>query len=72
MYKRAITTLEAALGPDHPDLSVLLNNLAGAYMSKHRYAEAEPFYKRALAIREAALGSEHPEVAISLSNLAGR
>jgi tetratricopeptide (TPR) repeat protein len=47
-----------------------LNNLAGLYHARGRYADAEPFYQRALAIRERVLGPDHPDVALSLNNLA--
>lgn len=59
------------LGPDHPDVAQILNNLALLYEGQGRYAEAEPLLRRALAIAEKALGPEHPHVAMSLNNLAG-
>ena len=61
---------EKALGPDHPDLAIDLNNLALLYDTQGRYAEAEALYQRSLTIREKALGPEHPDVAGSLNNLA--
>ena len=61
--KRALAIREKALGPDHPDVAVSLNNLAGLYAYQGRYADAEPLFKRALAIREKALGPDHPDVA---------
>ena len=68
---RALTIREKALGPDHPDVAMSLNNLAELYRAQGRYADAEPLHKRALTIREKALGPNHPDVALSLSNLAG-
>ena len=70
LYKRALTIREKALGPDHPNVAVSLNNLAGLYQTQGRYAEAEPLYKQSLAINEEALGSDHPNTALSLNNLA--
>jgi Flp pilus assembly protein TadD len=35
-----------------------LNNLAGLYDIRGKYAEAEPLYKRALSIAEKALGPD--------------
>ncbi len=67
---RSLAIDEKALGPDHPDVAISLNNLALLYETQGKYAEAEPLYKRALAIREKALGPDHPDVAISLSTLA--
>ena len=70
LSKRALAISEKALGPEHPDVAVALNNLAAIYRAQGRYAEAEPLYKRALAIGEKTLGPEHPDVAIRLNNLA--
>ena len=61
---------EKALGPEHPDVALSLNNLAGLYDNQGKYAEAEPLYQRSLAIREKALGPGHPSVAESLENYA--
>lgn len=61
---------EKALGPEHPDVAQVLNNLASLYQKQARYSEAELRYQRALAIREKALGPEHPAVAQTLNNLA--
>ena len=49
LYKRALATWKKALGPDHPDVTQSLNNLADLYLAQGRYADAEPLYKRALA-----------------------
>ena len=70
LFKRALAISEKALGPDHPDVAVSLNNLADLYDDQGRYADAEPLYKRSLAIWEKALGPDHPNVATSLNNLA--
>ena len=61
---------EKALGPEHPDVALGLNNLALLYYGQGRYAEAEPLYKRALEILEKVLGPDHPDVARGLNNLA--
>jgi CHAT domain-containing protein/tetratricopeptide (TPR) repeat protein len=68
--KRALTQAETTLGPDNPDIRVLLSNLGMIYRSQSRFAEAEPLYRRALALTEQALGPNHPAVATALSNLA--
>jgi CHAT domain-containing protein len=70
LYKRALAIGEKALGPDHPDVSIRLNNLALLYQNQARYADAGPLYRRALAIAEKALGPDHPDVSTDLSNLA--
>jgi CHAT domain-containing protein/tetratricopeptide (TPR) repeat protein len=65
-----LAVYERALGPDHPDVAVALNNLALLYDAQGRHAETEPLYKRALVIKEKALGTDHPKVALALNNLA--
>ena len=60
----------ANIGPEHPNVALSLNNLAGLYHDLGNYAEAEPLYRRALTIVEKALGPEHPNVATTLENYA--
>ena len=67
---RALDLAERQFGPDHPTISVALNNLAMLYSAQGRYGEAEPLYKRALAIVERAFGPDHSDVAVRLGNLA--
>ncbi|MBA2503919.1 MAG: CHAT domain-containing protein, partial [Pyrinomonadaceae bacterium] len=69
-YQRSLAIREKALGAQHPDVAVSLNNLAGLYEAKGDYARAEPLHLRALTIWEKALGVEHPDVATALDNLA--
>ena len=69
LYKRALAISEKALGPEHPDVAIRLNNLAVLYWAQGRYAEAEPLLKRALAIREKALGLDHPDTKATRRNL---
>ena len=69
LVQRALEINEKALGPEHPDLAVSLNNLAGLYQAMGAYDKALPLYQRALAIREKALGPEAPATAASLNNL---
>jgi CHAT domain-containing protein len=61
---------EKAVGPDHSEAAITLNNLALLYRHQARYAEAERLWRRALAINEKAFGPDHPGVARSLDNLA--
>jgi CHAT domain-containing protein/Tfp pilus assembly protein PilF len=61
---------ERALGPDHPDVAMCLNNLAFVYHAQGRYAEAESLLNRVMAITEKALGPDHPDSATCLNNLA--
>ena len=50
-------------GPADTRLATILYNLAGIYVEKERYPDAEPLYRQALAIRERTFGREHPIVA---------
>jgi CHAT domain-containing protein/Tfp pilus assembly protein PilF len=71
LAQKALAIREKALGREHPDTVVSINNLAALYDASGAYAKAEPLYQRALAINEKALGPEHPDTAQSLNNLAG-
>ncbi|HEY4244655.1 MAG TPA: serine/threonine-protein kinase [Kofleriaceae bacterium] len=69
-FSRAITDLEAHLGPDNPDVANAKNDIGGAYHRMGRYAEALALNKSVLASREKTLGPDHPDVAESLVNVA--
>jgi tetratricopeptide (TPR) repeat protein len=70
LAEKVVALREKALGPEHPDTALSLNNLAELYEATGAYAKAEPLYRRALAIREKTFGPEHPDTATSLNNLA--
>jgi len=70
LYERALAINEQVLGPNHPDTTLSLNNLAFLYNRHGDYEQAKPLYERALAIREQVLGPNHPNTARSLNNLA--
>jgi tetratricopeptide (TPR) repeat protein len=61
---------EQALGPEHPDVSALLNNLGVLYAMRGRLGEAEAMHRRALVLRRKAFGTENPHTAVSAANLA--
>ena len=63
LYQRSLAIHEKALGPDHPDTGLSLNNLAELYRAQGKYGQAEPLYQRSLAIKEKALGPDHPSTA---------
>src|SRR5262249_15815265 len=69
-FENALEIRERMLGPDHFDVSEVINGLATIHCDKGEYSKAEPLYQRALAIQEKSLGPEHPEVAASLNDLA--
>ncbi len=66
----ARTMYERTLGPDHPNVAAVLDNLANLYRAQGRYAKAEPLYDRSLVIYKKAFESDHPDVATTLNNLA--
>ncbi|WP_353735279.1 tetratricopeptide repeat protein, partial [Okeania sp. SIO2C2] len=70
LFQRSLAINEKALGVDHPQVALILNNLAALYQGQGKYTEALPLVQRSLAIREKALGADHPRVAASLNNLA--
>jgi tetratricopeptide (TPR) repeat protein len=70
LAERALAIDEAVMGPDHPDVTIRLNNLATIMGDLGRAGEARPLAERAAAIDEAALGPDHPSVATDLNNLA--
>jgi tetratricopeptide (TPR) repeat protein len=69
-YDRALWLREQQLGPDHPDVARLLNQLGVLYDGMSQYAKAESRYLRCLKILEDKLGNDDPSVADSLNNLA--
>jgi tetratricopeptide (TPR) repeat protein len=52
LYQRSLTVAEKALGPEHPFIGIVLNNLAKLYIDQGRFAEAEPLYRRTVSILE--------------------
>ena len=68
LYLKALELGEQQLGPSHPTIGILLENLADLYEARGRFAEVEPLLKRALAIWEKVLGPEHPDVAARVEN----
>ena len=66
LFMQALAIQERALGPDHLDVGISLNNLVLLYDAQGQYAAAEPLVQRAMAIRERALGPDHPAVAATL------
>src|SRR5438105_2798132 len=61
LYRRALVLAETVFGPDHLEVSAVLNNLAVLCKADGNYAEAEVLYQRSLAVFEQALGPQHPK-----------
>ena len=70
MGRKAQKAAEDTLGPGHPSVATVLNNLATVYYAQGLYDAAEPLYKRSLAIKQRALGTNHLDVAQGMNNLA--
>jgi serine/threonine protein kinase len=69
-HVRALELYQARLGPEHPDTLQSRHNLAVAYHSAGRTAEAIPLLEATLGLMEAKLGSDHPNTLASRNNLA--
>ncbi|ODT63708.1 hypothetical protein ABS71_14020 [bacterium SCN 62-11] len=65
----ALRASEQALGPSHPDVSYLLEDLAALYTENGRPEPSANLLRHCLQIRRAALGPFHPDVGISLRAL---
>jgi tetratricopeptide (TPR) repeat protein len=71
LHERTLALLEQALGPEHPDLGAVFNNLGNVAYSVHDFEVCKLQFERGLALREQTLGPEHPDVGASLNNLGG-
>ena len=60
---------ERVLGADHPDTLNTRNNLAGAYLSVGRLAEAIDAWEELLPDCQRVLGREHPLTKLVQKNL---
>ena len=66
----AVSVVEDVLGPDHPDTLGVRNNLAGAYRSAGRLAEAIELYEQVLDECKRLLGTDHPDTLNTRNSLA--
>ncbi len=66
---KALELWKAALGPNHPDVAVVLEFLVRHFRTQQRYDEAVPFARGAVAVNEAFYGRKHPLLATSLNTL---
>ncbi len=67
----AVEVIEDVLGPDHPYTLAVRNNLAGAYDSVGRFAEAIDAWEELLLDCQRVLGADHPVTLTVRNNLAG-
>ena len=69
MYERVLASEERALGEDHPDTLITVNDLGILLMKQGKLDEAEPLYWEALEASRATLGDRHPHTLVSISNM---
>jgi hypothetical protein len=65
LYRRVLESFEHALGPEHPNTLMIVNNLAGCMQALGDAAGALPLVWQALESRERVLGPEHPDTLTS-------
>ena len=70
LLTKARATLDAALGPDHPDTLFSMTNLANGYARAGQNDRALKLREEVLALRKAKLGPDHPDTLFSMTNLA--
>jgi CHAT domain-containing protein/tetratricopeptide (TPR) repeat protein len=68
-YKQVLEIYKKALGEEHPNFAMSLNNLGLMYSNIGDYKAAELYYKQSIEIYKKALGDEHPDYAKSLNSL---
>jgi hypothetical protein len=61
---------EKALGPEHPDMGIRLQNLAILFYKQHKYLKARPYYERAIKVMEKTKGENSLEFVSLLENYA--
>ena len=66
----AVEVIEDVLGPDHPDMLTVRDNLVGAYDSVGRFAEAIDAWEELLRDCQLVLGADHPDTLNVRNNLA--
>jgi tetratricopeptide (TPR) repeat protein len=69
-YERALAIDEVALGPNHPQVATVANNLGEVLWAVGDLNGARVQLERALAINEAIRGPNDPSVGVGLFNLA--
>ena len=67
--RKALEIGDRTVGPDHPDMILLLNDLTRIYLKQSAYASAEPLLLRLLEMKRSK-GEDHPEAATVMASLA--
>ncbi|MEZ4417956.1 MAG: serine/threonine-protein kinase [Gemmatimonadota bacterium] len=68
--RQSLEMNRAALGPDHPNVAVISQNLALILNRAERYDEAEPLLREAIEAMRRALGPDYPEIGGTIKTLA--
>ena len=68
--RASVAVYEQLLGPDHPDVAPVLNNLAAAYHDRGEYDTSLAMLERLRAIEARTLGPESADVALTRGNIA--
>jgi TonB family protein len=68
-FRKALEIGDRTVGPDHPDMILLVNDLTRIYLKQSAYASAEPLLLRLLEMKRSK-GEDHPEVATVMASLA--
>lgn len=69
-FDRALTVLKEAVGPHHPLVGGLHNNLGATYFGRHEYANARTEFALAIEVEERIAGPDSVTLADRLYNLA--
>jgi tetratricopeptide (TPR) repeat protein len=68
-FRKALEAGDRSLGPDHPDLVLVVNDLTRLYLKRGAHSAAEPLLLRLLDMKRSK-GDDHPEVGTVLASLA--
>ena len=68
--EHALALREASVGPEHPDVALILSNLGACYDHAGDETRALATFQRALALREKIYGAGSPMLVATLNNLA--
>lgn len=69
-FERSLELRRRALGAEHPDTLITMNDLGLVYGREGKGEEAEALHAQVLEIRRRVLGPEHPATLQSMNNLA--
>ncbi len=70
LFRETLSFQKANLKPNHPDIGITMNNLAGVLQSQNQLNYSVELYKETLIFRKANLEPNNPDFGNSLNNLA--